>query len=118
MDRQQRIDALRKALASLDTAIAQTRAALRTSADPDEIQRLTSQLADLQAERQSVQFQLSNLEMATGEIADISPDNAAKVRALSADLDRAIVTGATVSATLDFANTVLAKASEMRSALA
>jgi chromosome segregation ATPase len=118
MDRQHRIDALRKALASLGSAIAQTQAAIRTSTDPDEIERLTSQLADLQAERQSVQFQLSNLEMAAGEIAAISVDNAAKVRTLSADLDRAIVIGATVSATLDFADIVLAKASEMRRALA
>ena len=116
MDRQHRIDALRKALASLGSAIAQTQAAIRTSTDPDEIERLTSQLADLQAERQSVQFQLSNLEMAAGEIAAISVDNAAKVRTLSADLDRAIVIGATVSATLDFADIVLAKASEMRRA--
>jgi len=118
MNRQQRIDALKKALGSLDSAIARVQAALQASVDPDEINRLTSQLADLQAEQQSVQFQVDNLQMDAGEIADISPENAAKIRTLSADLDRAIVTAATVSGTLDFANTVLGKASEMRSALA
>jgi chaperonin cofactor prefoldin len=117
MDRQARIDTLRKALAAINRAIAQTQAALRT-ANSDDTLRLTSQLADLQAERQRLGFELDDLQMAAGEIADISPDSAARITALSADLDRVIIANATVSATLDFATTVLSKVSDLRDAMA
>lgn len=117
MDRQERIATLRKALAAIERAIAQTQAALRT-ANPDDTLRLTSQLADLEAERQGLGFELDNLQMAAGEIAAISPDSAAHIRELSADLDRVIVVNATASATLDFASTVLSKVSDLRDAVA
>jgi hypothetical protein len=117
MDRQERIATLRRALAAIDRALAQTQVALRT-ANSDDTLRLTSQLADLQAERQRLGFEVDNLQMAAGEIADISPDSAARIRALSGDLDRVIVANATASATLDFASTVLSKASDLRDAMA
>lgn len=118
MNRQERIAALQKALAALNRAIAATQSALQTATVPDDILQLTSQLADLQAERQNVQFQLANLQAADGEIGEISPASAAQVRALGAGLDQAILTAATVSATVDFANTVLDKVSTIRNAFA
>lgn len=118
MNNQERIDALNKALNALNNAITAVQNALQTATDPNEILRLNSKLADLQAERQSVQFQLANLQAAAGAIGEISPASAAQVRALTSDLDRAILTSVTVSATLDFANTVLEKVSTIRNALA
>jgi len=118
MDPQDRIDALQRAQATLDSAITQIRRVLAAATDPDDIQNLTSQLTDLQAERQSLQFQLANLQMAAGGIGQIAPDAAARVRALSGELDSIILRQATIAGTLDFANAVLGKVSELRRATA
>jgi len=118
MNNQDRIDALNKALDALNSAITAVQNALQTATDPNDILRLNSKLADLQAERQNIQFQLANLGAAAAGIGPISPDTVAQINTLSAQLDHAILNGVTVTATLDFANTVLAKASAMRNALA
>src|SRR5689334_585981 len=116
MTNQDRIDALNKALNAVNRAITDVENALQTADDLSDIQRLNSKLADLRAERQSIQFQLANLQGAAGEIVQISPEAAAQINTLSAQLDAAILNGVTITATLDFANTVLAKASAMRNA--
>src|ERR1051326_5092594 len=118
MTNQDRIDALKKALDAINTAIAAVQNALQNATDPNEILRLNSKLADLQAERQNIQFQLADLQAAAGAIGQVSPATEAQINTLSAQLDQAILNGVTVTATLDFANTVLAKASAMRNATA
>lgn len=117
MNNQDRIDALNKALNAVNSAITAVQNALQAANDLNDIQRLNSKLADLRAERQSIQFQLASLQGAAGEIGQISPDAVAQINTLSGQLDQAILNGVTVSATLDFANTVLAKASAMRNGL-
>ena len=114
MNRQQRIDAIRKALAAVESAIIQTEGALKMASTSSDVLRLTSQLADLKAQRQSLQFQLANLEAADGEIAPISEESAAKLQALSAEMDNAILDRTVVSATIDFTNALLAKVSDLR----
>jgi chromosome segregation ATPase len=117
MNNQDRIDALNKALNAVNSAITAVQNALQTATDLSDIQRLNSKLADLRAGRQSIQFQMANLQGAAGEIGQISPDTVAQINTLSAQLDQAILNGVTVTATLDFANTVLEKASAMRNAV-
>jgi predicted nucleic acid-binding Zn-ribbon protein len=112
----ERIAALQQALDTLNAAIASLRAALDTATDPAQIAQLNAQLADMDAERQQVEFELANLQMANGQIAAIAPDAVARIQALSGELGRLDVRGATISATLDFANSVLGKVSQLRQA--
>ena len=108
---------LNKAIAGVEASIAQVQAALDIAIKRDDILHLTSRLADLQAELQTLRFELGNLQAAAGGIAEISPDSAARIQALGAELDERIVADATISATLDFATAVLGKAKELRDSL-
>lgn len=114
MNTQQRIQALQDAIGKINAAIARVNTALANSINPAEIANLQARRTDLDDELQSLQFQLANLQAATGAVQPISPAAAARVQQLSAELARLIVNGATVTSTLDFANAVLAKASEIR----
>jgi predicted nucleic acid-binding Zn-ribbon protein len=118
MTRQQRIDALKKTLAAVEAALAQTNMALRMASDPNDILQLTSQLADLKAERQKLQFQLANLEGAGDELAALSQETSARVRALENDMNKAILDRTTVTAAINATSAVLAKVVEMRKAVA
>jgi peptidoglycan hydrolase CwlO-like protein len=114
MNLQQRIQAIQGAIGKINAAIAQVNAALANSVDPAEIANLHAQLTDLHAELQNLQFQLAHLQAAAGAVGPISPDAAARVQQLSGELARLAINGATVTSTLDFANAVLAKVSEIR----
>jgi hypothetical protein len=116
MDPQERIAALQQALATLNAAIAQLNSSLAAATDPGDIQNLTSLLADSQAERQNVQFQVTNLQMAAAGVGEIAPAAAATVRALAAELNNMILRQATIAGVLDFGNAVLAKVSALRQA--
>ena len=113
MNLQDRIDALTKALAKLDLAIQQTD---NLTPKGDDILTVASQLADLKAGRESLNFQLDNLKMATGEVPDLAPAVAARLTALSGDLDNIILRQATVSGVLDFGTAILGKVSDLRKA--
>jgi chromosome segregation ATPase len=114
MTRQERIDALKRAIAAVESALGQTSSALRTSVDGDEILELTSQLADLRAERQKLQFELANLEGASDELAGLSGEASARVRALENEVNAAVLNRATISAAIDATNTILVKVAEIR----
>jgi hypothetical protein len=68
----ERTDAIRAALAAIDTAIAQAEAALRT-ADPDRTTSLTAMLVELRAQRTQLQFALINEEAAAVVVAPVAP---------------------------------------------
>jgi chromosome segregation ATPase len=117
MTRTERIETLKKALAALEAAIAQTEAALRMAANPNDILRLTSQVADLKAQRQSLRFQLANLEAAEGEIMALSPESTERLKVLAGDMDKAILDRTVAAATIDTVNDLLGKVSEIRKTL-
>lgn len=118
MNRKERIAALGKALAAVESAIIQTENALKVAFTIEDVLSLTSQLADLKAQRQSIQFQLANLEAAESEVTAISPEGVAKLKELSGEMDKAILNRAAVAATIDFANALLVKIAELRKAAA
>ena len=113
MGKQQQIDAIKIGLAALDTAIAQTEAALRTSTIPDDTRSLTSTLVDLRSERSRLQAQLDNLEAANVEVQ--APARAAAIAPLQKSLDAALVNRSVVKATLAFAKSVHGQAKQLRS---
>ena len=113
MNLQQRIQVLQDAIGKINGAIAHVNAALANSVDPAEIANLQAQLADLHAELQNLQFQLAHLQ-ASGVVGTISQEAADRVQQLSGELARLAINGATITSTLDFANAVLVKVSEIR----
>jgi hypothetical protein len=117
VDRQERIDALQKALAAIETAVAQSQTLRQTKFDPDAVQQLTSQLAELAEVQAALKARLANLQMAGEEIVTISPDNASHIRALSADLERAIVDPSAFAFTFNFVSAVSGKVSALLNAL-
>jgi predicted nucleic acid-binding Zn-ribbon protein len=119
MTKAKRIEALERALAAIEAAISRVESALPAAATAADVKRLNAQLASLKSERFNINAQLTNLRAAVA--ATISPLNdadAKRLKDLSSELDQAIVDRAIVSATIDFAAAVLAKAKELKDGLA
>lgn len=115
MPNDQQIAAIRAALAAIDTAIAQTEAALRRASTPDDILGLTSALVDLRAERARLQFQLANLEAASVEVQPLgATTKAAEITKLEKKLTAAVTDRAVVVAALKFATDVTKDAKTVR----
>lgn len=114
MDIRQQIEAIKTGLAALDSAIAQTEAALRTASNPDDLRSLTSALVDLRSERTRLQAQLDNLEAASVEVQTSAL--ATTVTPLHKSLEAALLDRSVVSATLAFAQSVHDQAKRLRSA--
>ena len=127
MNKDQQIAAIKAGLAALDSAIAQTEAALRTASTPDDIRSLTSTLVDLRSERSRLQAQLDNLEASSVEVQPLgigasAPKIATKsaaskqeVKALHKQLTGAVTDRSVVDATLKFATGVKHAARRLRS---
>jgi hypothetical protein len=113
MTKQEQVDAIKAGLAALDSAIAQTDAALRTASNPDDVRSLTSTLVDLRSERSRLQTQLDNLEAALVEVAP--PARANAIAPLQERLTASLTDRTVVAATLTLAKSVHEQARELRS---
>lgn len=113
MSRQEQIAAIKTALAALDTAIAQTEAALRTASDPDDIRSLNARLVDLRSERSRLQAQLDELEAAGTEVPAPTEAIAPLKEALARTMDDRRIAKATLAAS----KTVHGHAKKLRQAL-
>jgi hypothetical protein len=110
----EQIAAIRAALAAIETAIAQTEAALRMAATPDDVMGLTAALVDLRAERARLQFQLANLDAAAVTVAPLGAAPSAKVQTLEKQLNAAVIDRSVVEATLKHATGVVRLAKNVR----
>ncbi len=110
MNLQQMIAAIETTLTGVSVAISQVQAALRSAATLDDVKRLNSQLASLQATEFNRRMQLANLKAAGATVPALSAEDVQSLNSLAADLDNAIVNRTVVAATVDFATDVLAKA--------
>lgn len=115
MPNEQQIAAIRAALAAIDTAIAQTEAALTRASTQDDILSLTSALVDLRAERARLQFQLANLEAAVVEVQPLgAAASPAEMTKLEKKLTAAVTDRTVVVAALKFATDVTKDAKTVR----
>lgn len=118
MNLKQRIEAIERALAAAEAAIARVEAALPFATTLDDVKKLNAQLALLKSERFNLGMQLANLRGATPTITPLNAADATRLGALSTALDDAIADRAAVGATIDFASAVLDKVRELKSGLA
>jgi predicted nucleic acid-binding Zn-ribbon protein len=113
MSRQEQIVAIKAALAALNSAIAQTEAALRTAANPDDVRSLNARLVDLRSERSRLQDQLDNLEAAGVKVQ--APGFA--IAPMKNALDKSLEDRSVVRATLAFGKAVHGHAKKLRRAI-
>ena len=110
MDLQQMIAATETTLTAVSAAISQVQSDLRAAATLNDVKRLNSQLASLQATEFNLQMQSANLKAAGATVPVLSGDDIQSLNALTADMDNAIVNRTAVAANVDFAADVFAKA--------
>jgi predicted nucleic acid-binding Zn-ribbon protein len=113
MSIQEQIAAIKAALAALDSAIAQTEAALQTASNPDDVRSLNATLVDLRSERSRLQDQLDNLEAAN--VAVEAPASA--IAPIKKALDQSLHDRGVVKATLAFGKAVHGHARKLRQAI-
>ena len=110
MDLQQMIAAIETTLTAVRAAISQVQSDLRAAATLNDVKRLNSQLAALQATEFNLEMQLSNLKAAGATVPALSAEDIQSLNALRADMDNAIVNRTAMAATVDFAADLFAKA--------
>ncbi len=110
MDLQQIIAAIETTLTAVSAAISQVQADLRSAATLNDVKRLNSLLASLQATEFNLQMQSANLKAAGATVPALSAEDVHSLNSLTADIDKAIVNRTALAADADFAADVFAKA--------
>jgi septal ring factor EnvC (AmiA/AmiB activator) len=118
MSKQEQIANLKTTIAAVDSAIADTQAALQSpSTTADDIRALRATLIDLQAQRSGLMADLINLQASTTEVEamPLTAAQAAEADSLHGDLHAAVADRSIVAATIARASAVGDKANKMRS---
>jgi len=125
MTTEQRIAAIRTALAAIEGGISQIQAALRVAASLDDMARLNDELVSLMSKRTQLQFELINLEASLAAFdppatppVKISAADKKEVKAITRELQQSMADRRMVEAALANSGDVLKNISRIQTVIA